>query len=235
MSNLIICADDFGLTKNINHSIIELASENKIQATSIMFSNIFRNDINIIKDSNIHLGLHYYMTTLPIKNIIIKHPVMIYKYHKMIADTFIYQLNSLEDILGRKVDYIDSHQYILSFPYVFDILMDKYSHILEDRIIKLATSPIKDSFKIKLLSKLTKKIQNKYSLNYINGILGLSNFDETVKQVYERYNNSKKIIENLNGVYHYSTHPCKDPSDIINLDSLIDFRKIDYLFLKGLT
>lgn len=55
-----ICADDFGLTENINAAIISLAEMGHIQQCSVMVNGTYSdNDIVRLKNSGIEIGLHY--------------------------------------------------------------------------------------------------------------------------------------------------------------------------------
>lgn len=233
MKKILICADDFGLTKNINESILELCSEGKVECVSVMYSK--ENEEYIKKLAlipNIKIGLHFYITTKKIDDYkIIKYPYLMYfkGYKKIIKDQFEYQYKELLNIVGR-VDYIDSHHYLFIYPNVFKEIYKNFPEIINNNIIKLPYNEKYENIKGLIYHYVSNKIIKQYKLKYI-GLLGIHYFNYTEKQLRDLYMKDSKI--NYENEYHFSTHPCKNPEDIVGLDSLVNFRKVDYLFLKN--
>ena len=240
MPNIIFCADDFGLSNNISKSIIELAQLGKVGATSVMYNKNQENNIKTLSTiPNIKIGMHFFLTTLPLvlnDNIIIKKPLEIYQRliiqnPTFILDEFLFQLNDLERTLGRKVDYIDSHHYIFTFPLISDIIFSYIESHLPDRLIKLPINKHPVNFKEKANTFLSKRIIKKYkNVKTFNNLIGVQDFNQNPLDVFHQEITHLESNES----YHFSTHPCENPIDVKNLDPLVEFRTLDYNFLKNL-
>ncbi len=240
MNKLLICADDFGLTSNINISILKLVEMGKVHATSVMFNKNYEADIeNLSKYENLHIGCHFYLTTLPLLNnpkIKLQKPLDIYYYlltnKKILIEEFKLQLSFLEQTIGRKVDYIDSHQYIFIFPFISNLFLNLIQNEFSNYQIKLPLPLEPNSLKTKMLYSLSKYNIEKHKLNYIDALIGINDFTSNGKDFFiKELTNLNKIPDN-NFLAHYSTHPCENPNDIKGIDTLIDYRISDYKLLE---
>ena len=233
MKNVLICADDFGLTKNINESILELCLEGKVKCVSVMYSKENEDYIKRLSNiSNIEIGLHFYITTKKIDNYnLIKYPYLMYfkNYKKIIKEQFEYQYTELLK-LTKKIDYIDSHHYLFIYPNVFREIYKNFSEIIDKHKIKLPYNKNYKNIKGFIYYYISNKIIKIYHLKYI-GLLGIHYFQYSEDELKQLYENESKLVNNEE--YHFSTHPCENPEDIVGLDSLVEFRKTDYLFLKN--
>lgn len=244
---IIFCADDFGLTKSISQSIIRLSKLKKIEATSVMVgvndskNNEFVENIKELNRNNIKIGLHFYLTTKPIlineKEVQIKHPLQVYLYiikygENFIKKEFYRQFNELSATIDGKEFYIDSHHYLLSYPIISTIIFNeiKKNNDLQKFTYKLPTNKgtcLKSKI-LNIMSSITKK-RNK-NLQFIDGILGIHNFNFSYEQLKTHVTEECQKI--TSGIWHFSTHPSEYVEDIVGVDELVEFRKIDYLFLK---
>lgn len=245
MNYLLFCADDFGLTPNINQTILELIHDKKLHATSVMPNKAAKSDIISLSGiTETKIGLHFYLTTLPWlseKSIhILAKPKDIYASFfankKKIIEEFKYQLFFLEDSLGKKVDYIDSHHYIFAFPFIISALLNEIPQLFENRLIKLPNYPDSinlkiNNMKIKSLKFLSERVKTKHpQFSYLDGMLGIHGF---ISDPLAQFEHETALIEDKKETYHFSTHPCSEPKDIIGIDTLTEYRMLDYLFLKN--
>jgi chitin disaccharide deacetylase len=139
---LLLCADDFGMSQEINAGIVELASKGCLSATSCMSrGNAFRQGAKRLADLPTETGLHLNLTE-PLDGTGFFQPLprLIRNcYTRSIPPEIIraeieYQLDAFEDVLARQPDYIDGHQHVHQFPIVreclLEILLRRYSQRL---------------------------------------------------------------------------------------------------------
>jgi predicted glycoside hydrolase/deacetylase ChbG (UPF0249 family) len=138
-SDLIICADDYGINSKVNEAIIDLLQKRKINATSVMVYGVGLHDLKIIKHNNCSIGLHFDLTELAHSS---KYKNNLYKLifdcmtnrldTNCIAMELESQLRIFIDIFGFLPDHIDGHQHIHALPnirhIIFKILRDHYDN-----------------------------------------------------------------------------------------------------------
>lgn len=144
MHNLLIIADDFGMSKGINTAILELCNQKLLNGVSVMVTGSFyQNDLANLKKqkrNNIKLGLHLDLTfgtgQYKVRNGLIVNDKGIFKnsflkifllsiFRKKTLLLILYreinqQLKILSNDIGD-IDYIDGHQHIHTIPLIFQI------------------------------------------------------------------------------------------------------------------
>ncbi|QIW10648.1 ChbG/HpnK family deacetylase [Francisella sp. LA112445] len=142
---IIICADDFGLSDNVNEGIIRLLEKKVINATSCMsnmaalkrgipnLKNIYSNFIDVGIHLNLTEGTPFTKATsisrnkefLPLSKLLAKSKLRaisytdVYNELKAQIDNFIAQWGDLPD-------FIDGHQHVHHFPIVRKVVIDLY-------------------------------------------------------------------------------------------------------------
>ena len=141
---LMICADDFGIAKNINLAIFELSLKKRISAVScIVSSESSKEDFLKLKScNNQFFGLHFNLThdhsVSNIKNCRSPNQSILAVYidfiknnfsQKKIENEFKKQWNIFGDLMQMDPDYLDSHHHIHQLPFISDAVLNALSKI----------------------------------------------------------------------------------------------------------
>lgn len=128
---IVFCADDFGLSRQINDGIIRLAEAGRLSAVSCMTrAAFFRHEAGKLADLPVDRGLHLNLTERlagtgfhqPLHRLIggawaRRLPVA------LVADEVERQLDAFEAACGSPPDYVDGHQHVHQFPLIRDCLI----------------------------------------------------------------------------------------------------------------
>ncbi len=142
---IIICADDFGMSENINEGILYLLENKVINATSCMPSMpAFTNGVRHLKkihNSHIDIGLHLNITEgfsltspcsltknnifLSLPKLLVKSEIRVIKYNDVYKELKA-QLDKFIELWGSLPDFIDGHQHIHHFPIIRTAIINLY-------------------------------------------------------------------------------------------------------------
>lgn len=174
MIRLIINADDFGFSKSVNEAVFELANIGSLTSTTVMVNMPFKDDVkDLLQFDEFGIGLHFNLTQG--KSISMADEVsslvnsrgefynfsdfrkrskkgLIEKKH--ILCELNAQFGLLHDLIGDRLDHIDSHQAVHKYKPVSDAFMEfkidsKKIGLRSPRhfFIKKGSSPINPSLK----------------------------------------------------------------------------------------
>lgn len=122
---MIICADDFGMTADINRATQKLAHGGKIDAVSCMVNLPFFTADELTLPGSVQLGLHFTLAENPqsFRSLVFR------AYARTLRRQDIYrelsaQYERFERIAGRRPDFIDGHLHIQQLPVVRDALIE---------------------------------------------------------------------------------------------------------------
>ncbi len=233
---ICICADDFGITHNVNKSILELAKKKRISATSCLVnSSDFNKDFIKIKKlrNKIDIGLHLDFTFNPNfkKNFFLN-----------IDKEINLQFNKFEKKMGFLPDFIDGHHHVHQLP----IIRNKLIEIIKKRYFKKNNSlwirVTSDRYKniifrnesffkslfLTLLGNNFKKFVIKNKLRFNEGFSGIYNF---------KTNNFKKnflkFLFNIKNGHLIMVHPGISDKKLVSLDNVTSAREKELKFLKS--
>jgi predicted glycoside hydrolase/deacetylase ChbG (UPF0249 family) len=122
---MILCADDFGMTADINRATAELSRSGKIDAVSCMVTMPFFSAKELAALGPVQLGLHFTLAESPQE---FRHLVA-RAYLRRLSRQEVYsalssQYEQFEKIAGRKPDFIDGHLHIQQLPVVRDAVIE---------------------------------------------------------------------------------------------------------------
>lgn len=140
--NIMVSADDFGISKIASKNIVEMVLSKKIDRVEVMMSdNITQENAKILLDSGIKIDIHFHLAKDKLagwqdrkeeyaegslKRII----VFIFGYFfsrdkiKETKDEWDSQLKDFKKIFGRLPDGLGSHEHIHFFPAYFKIMLE---------------------------------------------------------------------------------------------------------------
>jgi predicted glycoside hydrolase/deacetylase ChbG (UPF0249 family) len=125
-----ICADDFGMTEDINRAIAELARPGKIDAVSCMVNQPFFTAEELGHLGSVQLGLHFTLAETPqeFRRLVRRayarklDPQEVYR---MLAEQF----ERFEEIVGHRPEFMDGHLHIQQLPVIREAMIE----FLQDR------------------------------------------------------------------------------------------------------
>jgi predicted glycoside hydrolase/deacetylase ChbG (UPF0249 family) len=133
MKHIILCADDFGQTHSISEGILQLVTNQRLNAVSCMvgFEGFAIHARALAAASpGIAIGLHFNLTEGPER--LGSLPELIQKSHlkrlpkHTVTTAFGWQMQLFQEQFGRLPDFIDGHQHIQHLPVIRDVIFDWY-------------------------------------------------------------------------------------------------------------
>lgn len=113
MKQLIVNADDFGLSKGVNRGIIESHLKGIVTSTSLMVDGIAADEAkNLLQYPNLSVGLHFNITDEGLKADIIKRVILPLSKVDKVRNEFERQFEKFIKIVGYLPDHLDSHHQI---------------------------------------------------------------------------------------------------------------------------
>jgi hypothetical protein len=122
---MTICADDFGMTADINRATAELARSGKIDAVSCMVNAPFFTADALAELGSVKSGLHFTLAETPAE------------FRALVARTYTRQLkrqgiinelaaqyDRFEEIAGKRPEFIDGHLHVQQLPVIRDALIE---------------------------------------------------------------------------------------------------------------
>lgn len=113
MKQLIVNADDFGLSERVNRGIIESHIKGIVTSTSLMVDGIAADEAkNLLQYPDLSVGLHFNITDEGLKADIIKRIVLPLSKVEKVRNEFKRQFEKFIKIVGHPPDHLDSHHQI---------------------------------------------------------------------------------------------------------------------------
>ena len=154
--NLIISADDFGISRLADVNILRLAESGKVDRVAVMMSpNLSDREAERLKNSNVKIDIHlhlirddsdYWLGNRRLKEGAVKRMVaFVFNYltgragEEKIALKWAIQIENFFEVFGRYPDGIGSHEYIHFFPPYFRAVL-KLAKKYEVPYVRLGSS-----------------------------------------------------------------------------------------------
>lgn len=260
-NHLSICADDFGITSNVNLAILNLVKKKSLTEVScIALTKSFEFDAIKLKEykNDINIGLHLTLTDFePLsgnsflkkenKMLSVKELFSKCMFNKIPDIYFLEEINlqieKFKNILGFYPDFIDGHQHIHQFPVIsrclIKILKEKK---IDDKIwirnssenlssILVRRVSILKCLTLSMIGNLFKNRLIKENIKTNNGFSGIYDFSK--KRDYANLF-EKFIIKNSNN-HLIMVHPGFSDKMLINIDSVTVTRDFEYEFFSSTT
>ncbi|WP_052063553.1 ChbG/HpnK family deacetylase [Nitrincola sp. A-D6] len=130
MKSVVLCADDFGLSAEINEGILQLLECQRLSAVSCMTCLPYWNSsaltLNTLR-SRAAIGLHFNLTESP-RAVSLGHLMQQSLTgrldHQWVRDELQRQLDDFENVLGCRPDFVDGHQHVQVFPGIRQVLIE---------------------------------------------------------------------------------------------------------------
>ncbi|MDN3679775.1 ChbG/HpnK family deacetylase [Vibrio tapetis subsp. quintayensis] len=135
MKNLIICADDFAMSAEVDTAIIDLLEHKRISATSCMtLMPNWQHSAQQLKpyQSDAALGLHFDLGHIDSLGTLMLNALTRRSDKQTLLSTLQAQLDNYEDALNQAPDYLDGHQHVHAFPQIRDVVLNELSRRYSD-------------------------------------------------------------------------------------------------------
>ncbi len=136
MKNIIVCADDYGMSQEVDQAILDLIVNNRISATSCMtlMPTWFESASELKKQQGkVAFGLHFDLGGLASLPQLMLGSLSRTLVKSQLASTLNLQLDNFEQQLNATPDYIDGHQHVHAFPVVRDVLATVINQRYQDK------------------------------------------------------------------------------------------------------
>jgi len=123
---VIVCADDFGISSDVNEAILRLLNNRRISSVSCLVTGkAWGQGAILLKDFQgaVDIGLHLSYDEMPFDKILILACAKRLS-KQLILKKFKFQLDCFMESMGRSPDYIDGHQHLHQLPVFRSALMD---------------------------------------------------------------------------------------------------------------
>lgn len=240
---IIVCADDFGVSSDVNNAIIRLLEHERISAVSCLVTGkAWEKGAMALKNFRdlADIGLHLFYEETPFNEILtLAYTKRLSK--PLILKKFKCQLDNFMGSMGMPPDYIDGHQHIHQLPVFRLALMDLIDAAGFNRIyIRNSASNFNDILKrkISILKNIfialpgfsLKKDLYKREIPTNNDFLGVYNFN-TNHHAGHIFDQFLRTVRKTNSIY--VCHPCcgnkllNDKSNVFDIKRVEEFKYLE--------
>lgn len=222
MNKIIMSADDFAQSEEIDAGILQLINMGRLTATSCLTlsprwqvaAKKITPEIRKQADIGLHLDftqypqvLHNKLATLIVKAYCraLPYPEIIQSIHQ--------QLDNFEQALGTPPDYIDGHQHVHQLPQIREALIEVLTQRYSKNLPWLRISkPLKqDGVKARIIGALgassLEKLATAANIRHTKSLLGVYDFNIT-QENYEKKLNTWFSLNSVNGAA-FMCHPAR--------------------------
>lgn len=202
MTPLIMTADDYAQSAEIDNGILQLIAMGRLTATSCLVLSTrwpqAAKQLTTEVRASADIGLHLDFTQFPHD---LTHPLgaLIVKSHlRMLPNAQVRlaiarQLDAFEDALGTPPDYVDGHQHVHQLPQIREALIEELIARNRHRLpwIRVARPPYRDGLKALVIRSLGASALEKLALS--NGLV----CSKTLLGVYDFSANAEQYAQHL--------------------------------------
>lgn len=241
--NIILCADDYGISPGINQAILALVQQNKLSAISCMTlsEHLSEHDALALKAHHpkIAIGLHVTLTYLPpitgTFSAMSENQLFIKTWTRQIDRTIMEeeitaQFRRFIDLFGFPPDFIDGHQHVHVLPVIRDIVLQYRQKFAPKSWIRNVCHPcgniIKKRYIVSILGWFFKQQLRWKKIPHNNSIYGFYNYADN-SEFATRFNHWILHAKNNSLIY---VHPGFPDSELTKVDSITTPRQREYDF-----
>jgi chitin disaccharide deacetylase len=221
---LIIAADDFAYSAEIDAGILNLVRQNRLSAYSCMtFSprwseaaSAITSDIKNRADIGLHLDFTQFNPDLnfSLPSVIVRSHVHSLTSKPLIANIH-RQLDLFEQALNQAPDYIDGHQHVHQLPQIREALITALQARYPQHCpaIRIAQPPTASGFKAKIIGALgasaLARLSHKHQIKSTAILLGIYEFNLDQQQYMQQFANWLSLAQTQPAVCSLMCHPAQ--------------------------
>ena len=251
---LIVTADDFAQSADIDAGITALILKNRVSAASCLTmsprwpvaSNLLTNEIRGLADIGLHLDFTQYAAYKLRLPILMARAFLQSLPKKEILISINAQLDRFEAALGTRPDYVDGHQHVHQLPQIrealLEVLVERYGNDLP--WLRIARPLKQDGFKGKVIAALGASVLERQAtdvgIKYTRHLLGVYGFDTSAAGYLACLDDWLSVAADpgksgLNGIHALMCHPAtaNDRNAPQEDDPIYAARAYEYEVLDG--
>jgi len=200
VKSLIVTADDFAQSAEIDVGIIALILKNRVSATSCLTmtprwpaaARLLTNEIRELADIGLHLDFTQYAVYRHRLPMLMMRALFHTLPRKKILSSINQQLDRFEAALGTRPDYVDGHQHVHQLPQIREALLE----VLDKRYgndlpwLRIARPLARDGFKGRVIAALgadaLERKARQAGIKCTSRLLGVYGFDISAAAYLER-------------------------------------------------
>lgn len=244
MTPLILTADDYAQSAEIDNGILQLIAKGRLTAASCLVLSPrwpqAAKQLTAEVRANADIGLHLDFTQFPHD---LTHPLgalIVKSMLRMLPTTQVRQaicrqLDTFEDALGTPPDYVDGHQHVHQLPQIREALIEELVARYGNRLpwIRVARPPLQDGLKALVIERLGASALEKLAL--ANGfmcsktLLGVYGFDANAARYRQHLAGWLSKAPSASSPVALMCHPAVCASDTTqSQDAILPARLVEY-------
>lgn len=250
MTPLIMTADDYAQSAEIDNGILQLIAMGRLTATSCLVLSprwpLAAKQLTAEMRAKADIGLHVDFTqfphdlTHPLGSLIVK-SIMRMLPNAQIRQAIARQLDAFEDALGTPPDYVDGHQHVHQLPQIREALIEELSARYRHHLpwIRVARPPYKDGLKALVIRSLGASSLEKLALSnglvYSKTLLGVYGFNANAEQYAQHLASWLSTVAHSQQPVALMCHPAVGAASITpSEDAILPARQVEYAVLSNM-
>jgi predicted glycoside hydrolase/deacetylase ChbG (UPF0249 family) len=248
MKSLIIAADDYAQSEEVDAGILSLIQMQRVTATSCLTlsprwtaaSKNLTADIRVKADIGLHLDFtnydqaaKYRLSTLMLKSLGRLLPI------NLVRDSIKKQLDLFEDALNFPPDYIDGHQHVHQLPQIREVLIAELSRRYSQKMpwVRIAKPPVSDGLKAVVIGLLgaqkMKELLQAADIRHTDQLLGVYDFDLSFAHYAQKFKSWLALAETFEKTAVLMVHPAIKLTGKEGHDPHFPSRLLEYQLLSS--
>lgn len=243
--NIILCADDYGISNGVNNAIEKLVRDKRLSAVSCMVSSPhFPVQPKILQNHHNHIaiGLHITLTYIPSLTGVFQTGTE----KDLLRGTWLRRINrtTLEQEIraqfekfiaafGFAPDFIDGHQHIHTLPIIRDIILTLRAHYAPHAWLRNVSKPRFDMNKkrwiMTVLGWRFRRMLQQHGITHNKNIYGF--YDYTTAQDFAAL--FRSWIDNVKNDALFYVHPGFPDTELAVFDTVLAPRQLEYDFFAS--
>lgn len=249
MTPIIMTADDYAQSAEIDRGILALIAMGRLTATSCLVlsprwpqaAQQLTSQVRQSADIGLHLDFTQFAHELThsLGALIVQSTFRMLP-HVQVRRVIQRQLDLFEDTLGTPPDYVDGHQHVHQLPQIRDALMDELTRRYGSHgpWIRIARPPFSDGFKAMVIKALgaasLEQLAVDKGLLYTKTLMGVYGFNLTAELYRQHLANWMDKAKSLPGPIALMCHPaCGVGTTSLSDDPIFAARVTEYEVLAG--
>jgi len=250
MKQMIMTADDYGMSEAVDTGILELIEKGRLTATSCLTlsprwkraAQHITPEIRAKADIGLHLDFTEYAQALrlPLWQLILKsHAKLLPKKALRLAINA--QLDLFEEALEGPPDYVDGHLHVHQLPQIRDVLIEELCFRYGKNMpwIRVANPPIRDGWKAFLIGLLGASPMREQlgvlGIRHTTKLLGIYQFNLTKDEYINRLDRWLGFSSRKKQCVAFMSHPAKQLKSQPSVDPHFLSRAIEYQIFEDVS
>ncbi len=249
MTPLIMSADDYAQSAEIDNGILQLIAMGRLTATScLVLSPRWHQSAKLLTTqvrTSADIGLHLDFTQFPnalthsLGTLIVKSTLRLLPISQ-VRQVIQRQLDTFENALGTPPDYVDGHQHVHQLPQIREALVEELLTRYGNRMpwIRVARPPLNDGFKALVIRCLgasaLERLASNSGIICSKTLLGVYGFHANAEQYEQHFKTWLSTAAQSQQPVALMCHPAEGVASIAQTqDAILPARHVEYAVLSN--